>query len=42
MRAGVVSLARAIPAATHVTLPDQTHDVDPRAIAPQLLEFFLA
>jgi pimeloyl-ACP methyl ester carboxylesterase len=42
MRAGVAGLAHAIPAAAHVTLPDQTHDVDPRAIAPKLLELFLA
>lgn len=40
MRAGVESLARAIPGAARVSLPDQAHDVDPRALAPRLLELF--
>jgi pimeloyl-ACP methyl ester carboxylesterase len=41
LRAGVAALARSIPGAVHVTLTDQSHDVDPRALAPKLLEFFL-
>jgi pimeloyl-ACP methyl ester carboxylesterase len=40
MRAGVEKLARALPRATRVSLPDQNHDVDPRVLAPQLLDFF--
>jgi pimeloyl-ACP methyl ester carboxylesterase len=40
LRAGVEKLARALPHVTHVSLPDQSHDVDPRALAPQLLDFF--
>jgi pimeloyl-ACP methyl ester carboxylesterase len=41
MRAGIAKLAQALPDASHVLLPDQTHDVDPRALAPKLLELFL-
>lgn len=41
MRAGVEKLAQVIPGVAHVTLPDQAHDVDPRVIAPKLLEFIL-
>ena len=39
MRAGVDKLAQVIPGVVHVSLADQAHDVDPRAIAPRLLEF---
>ena len=39
MRAGVEMLAQVIPGVVHVSLADQAHDVDPRAIAPRLLEF---
>jgi pimeloyl-ACP methyl ester carboxylesterase len=42
MRTGVAKLAAAIAGATLVSLPDQAHDVDPRALAPHLLEFLLA
>ena len=42
LREGVERLARVIPGVTYVSLPDQTHDVDPLQLAPHLLEFFLA
>ena len=41
MRTGVAALARTLPNATHVTLPDQTHAADPAVLAP-VLEGFLA
>ena len=40
MRNGVAALARILPNATHVTLPDQTHAVDPAVLAPVLEKFF--
>jgi pimeloyl-ACP methyl ester carboxylesterase len=40
MRAGVTKLARAMPAARHVSMPEQTHDVDPKLLAGLLLDFF--
>lgn len=42
MRSGVEKLAAAIPGVSRATLPGQAHDVEPQALAPQLLEFFLA
>lgn len=42
MLSGVEKLAAAIPAVTRGTLPEQAHDVEPQALAPRLLEFFLA
>jgi pimeloyl-ACP methyl ester carboxylesterase len=42
MRAAVAALSLAIPGSRYVALPDQTHDVLPAALAPHLLEFFLA
>ena len=40
LRDAVAAVAAAIPDARQVTLPDQTHDVDPSALAPILLAFF--
>lgn len=40
MRAGVERLAATIPGARHVTLPNQTHDVQAEPLAALLLEFF--
>jgi hypothetical protein len=40
LRAGVAKLAQAMPAARHVSMPEQTHDVDPELLAPLLLDFF--
>jgi hypothetical protein len=40
MRAGVAQLAALMPAARHVVMPEQTHDVDPKRLAPLLLDFF--
>jgi pimeloyl-ACP methyl ester carboxylesterase len=40
MRAGVAKLAQAMPAARHVSMPEQTHDVDAKLLAPLLLDFF--
>ena len=40
MRFGAEKLADALPAAQRVSLPEQTHDVDPAVLAPHLLEFF--
>lgn len=40
MRHAGTAVARTIPAAIHRLLPDQTHDVAPHALAPELLEFF--
>jgi pimeloyl-ACP methyl ester carboxylesterase len=40
MRAGVAKLARVMPAARHVSMPGQTHDVDPDLLAALLLDFF--
>lgn len=42
MREGVAQLAAAIAGVKRVTLPEQAHDVDPRALAPKLAEFLLA
>ena len=42
MLSGVEKLAAAIPAVRRGALPEQAHDVEPRALAPKLLEFFLA
>jgi hypothetical protein len=36
------ALAKAMPAAQHRTLKDQTHAVSPEAIAPVLVEFLSA
>jgi pimeloyl-ACP methyl ester carboxylesterase len=40
MRFGAAKLTEAIPGARRVSLPGQTHDVDPVALAPHLLELF--
>jgi pimeloyl-ACP methyl ester carboxylesterase len=40
MRATAVALAQALPNAEHRTLEGQTHDVNPAALAPVLIEFF--
>ena len=40
MRAGVERLAGTIPGARHVTLRDQSHDVQAEPLAALLLEFF--
>ena len=40
MRATAESLTKAIPRATHQILPGQTHDVDPKVVAPVLTAFF--
>jgi pimeloyl-ACP methyl ester carboxylesterase len=40
MRAGVAKLAQALPSARHVSMPEQTHDVDPQLLAPLLCDFF--
>ncbi|RPJ18787.1 MAG: alpha/beta hydrolase [Chloroflexi bacterium] len=37
-----ITLAKAIPHAQHRTLEGQTHEVDPQALAPVLIEFFKA
>lgn len=42
MRNAGTSLARALPHATHRLLDGQTHAVSPRALTPELLEFFSA
>lgn len=42
MRSAAESLARVVPGIHFATLPDQSHDVDPLALAPKLLDFFLA
>ncbi len=42
LRAAAEATARAIPSADYRTLPDQTHDVSPDALAPVLVEFFTA
>ena len=34
------AVARTIPAAAHRVLEGQTHNVSPKALAPELLEFF--
>ena len=34
------TIAEAVPSGAHLTLPDQTHEVQPAAIAPALTEFF--
>ena len=34
------TIAEAVPSGAHLTLPDQTHEVQPAAIAPALIEFF--
>lgn len=39
---GADALARALPGGTRVTLPEQTHDVDPEVLAPALTGFFRA
>jgi pimeloyl-ACP methyl ester carboxylesterase len=40
MQNTAVALAIAIPNAQHRTLEDQTHEVDSKALAPVLIEFF--
>ena len=40
MRATAEALTTAIPHAEHQILPGQTHDVDPKAVAPVLTAFF--
>jgi pimeloyl-ACP methyl ester carboxylesterase len=40
MRATAEALTKAIPQAEHQILPDQTHDVDPKVVAPVLTAFF--
>jgi pimeloyl-ACP methyl ester carboxylesterase len=40
MRSGVEKLAAAMPAARHVSMAGQTHDVDARLLAPLLLDYF--
>ena len=35
------TLAGVLPSATHLSLPDQTHDAAPEVLAPQLERFFL-
>jgi pimeloyl-ACP methyl ester carboxylesterase len=40
MRAGAAKLARVMPAARHVSMPEQTHDVSPKLLAALLLDFF--
>jgi pimeloyl-ACP methyl ester carboxylesterase len=42
MRGAVAQLAKALGGSQYRTLPEQTHDVAPDALAPHLLEFFLA
>jgi pimeloyl-ACP methyl ester carboxylesterase len=42
MHVTALALARAIPNAQHRTLAGQTHEVAPEALAPLLVEFFLA
>ncbi len=42
MRDAARLTADAVPDGRHVTLPQQTHDVDPRKLAPVLEEFFAA
>ena len=34
------AVAAAVPGSRHVTLPRQSHNVDPRVLAPALTEFF--
>ncbi|HEX2905698.1 MAG TPA: hypothetical protein VHO69_02480, partial [Phototrophicaceae bacterium] len=40
MHVTAVALAQAMPNAEHRTLPDQTHEVAPEAMAPVLMEYF--
>ena len=40
MYATAVALAKGIPNAQHHTLEGQTHEVDSKALAPMLIEFF--
>jgi pimeloyl-ACP methyl ester carboxylesterase len=40
MRYAATRLAQALPRAEHLELADQTHDVDPEKLAPELLRFF--
>lgn len=40
LRFAAKTLAAAIVGATHVSIPEQPHDVDPVVLAPQLLKFF--
>ncbi|MCF2528666.1 alpha/beta fold hydrolase [Yinghuangia soli] len=40
LRAPARAAAAAIPGAVHESLPDQTHEVDPKVIAPVLAKFF--
>jgi hypothetical protein len=42
LRNAAASLADKIPAAEHRTLEGQTHAVDPRVLAPALVEFYAA
>lgn len=41
MRNGATALAAVLPNAQHRTLPDQTHEVAPEVIVPELEQFFL-
>lgn len=41
MKAAVQAVADAVPGAVHVTLPGQTHQVSPAALAPELAAFFV-
>lgn len=41
MHVTALALAKAMPHAQHRTLPGQTHEVAPQALAPVLVEFFL-
>jgi pimeloyl-ACP methyl ester carboxylesterase len=41
IRATARTLASVLPSATHLSLPDQTHDAAPEVLAPQLERFFL-
>ncbi len=40
MNTTAVSLAKAIPHGEHCTLEGQTHEVEAKALAPALVEFF--
>lgn len=42
MRRGNQALAATLPKAAHRTLAGQTHDIDPKVLAPALMEFFAA
>jgi hypothetical protein len=40
MRNGAAAIAAALPDAEHGELPDQTHDVAPEVLTPELVRFF--